>query len=192
VEILIIPRASIPEGGVCINVECAVKSLQPEGAEGLPMDAVGVAGALSPVGQEYIFQGHITGTYRHACDRCLDTAEEAVDIEVMWCFTEGLPSAETGEDADGKDTVSEEDREQWLIHGREIDLRPYVWEELVFALPAKFVCREDCRGLCPRCGANLNTAPCGCPRDTQEEGSNKGLAGLAELLPGLARMKPKE
>jgi len=45
----------------------------------------------------------------------------------------------------------------------EIDLRPAVPEELLLALPRWVVCREDCRGLCPRCGKDLNAGPCGCP-----------------------------
>src|SRR5256886_5465599 len=45
----------------------------------------------------------------------------------------------------------------------QIDLRPAVREELLLAAPQWVVCREDCRGLCPRCGKDLNAGPCGCP-----------------------------
>jgi len=44
-----------------------------------------------------------------------------------------------------------------------IDLRPAVREELLLAVPQWVVCRDDCRGLCPRCGKDLNAGPCGCP-----------------------------
>src|SRR5713101_7698835 len=44
-----------------------------------------------------------------------------------------------------------------------IDLRPAVREELLLAVPRWVVCREDCRGLCPRCGKDLNAGACGCP-----------------------------
>jgi uncharacterized protein len=44
----------------------------------------------------------------------------------------------------------------------EVDLRPAVREELVLSVPRYVVCREDCRGLCPRCGKDLNAGPCGC------------------------------
>ena len=77
--------------------------------------------------------------------------------------------------------------------GQEIDLGPYVWEELVFAAPAKYLCREDCRGLCPRCGANLNTGPCACaPAEAPKAEANKGLAGLADLFPDLVKENPEE
>src|SRR6266516_1144628 len=44
----------------------------------------------------------------------------------------------------------------------EIDLAPAVREELLLAVPRFLQCREDCRGLCPRCGQDLNAGPCGC------------------------------
>jgi uncharacterized protein len=47
--------------------------------------------------------------------------------------------------------------------GEEIDLTPLVHEQIILALPTRPLCGEACRGLCPRCGANLNAAPCGCP-----------------------------
>ena len=46
--------------------------------------------------------------------------------------------------------------------GNEIDLREGVQEQLVMALPFKALCREDCKGICPQCGADLNQNPCRC------------------------------
>jgi len=47
-----------------------------------------------------------------------------------------------------------------------IDLTEAVREELLLAVPQYVVCRDDCRGLCPRCGADLNAGPCGCAPET--------------------------
>jgi len=47
--------------------------------------------------------------------------------------------------------------------GDEIDLTPLVHEQIILALPTRPLCGESCRGLCPRCGANLNAGACGCP-----------------------------
>jgi uncharacterized protein len=49
---------------------------------------------------------------------------------------------------------------------RSLDLRPAVREEWLLAVPAFSVCREDCKGLCPKCGADLNEGPCDCPPST--------------------------
>jgi uncharacterized protein len=46
--------------------------------------------------------------------------------------------------------------------GRQLDLREEAREALLLELPMTPHCREDCRGLCPRCGADLNDGPCGC------------------------------
>ena len=46
--------------------------------------------------------------------------------------------------------------------GEEIDLSPLLRERLLLALPTLPLCRDDCRGLCARCGADLNAGPCGC------------------------------
>ena len=45
---------------------------------------------------------------------------------------------------------------------RELDLRPSVREQWLLAVPSFVLCREDCKGLCPHCGADLNLGPCGC------------------------------
>ena len=47
---------------------------------------------------------------------------------------------------------------------RSLDLRPAVREEWLLAAPAFVLCREDCKGLCPRCGADLNEGPCSCTK----------------------------
>lgn len=55
----------------------------------------------------------------------------------------------------------------WFVSqydGETIVLDEDVRQMLMLALPMKFLCREDCRGICPACGANWNTGSCGCPR----------------------------
>jgi uncharacterized protein len=44
-----------------------------------------------------------------------------------------------------------------------IDLTEGIREDIILRLPLKNLCSEDCKGLCPRCGKNLNDGPCGCP-----------------------------
>jgi uncharacterized protein len=45
-------------------------------------------------------------------------------------------------------------------------LTPLIREQMILALPTRPLCQEDCRGLCPRCGANLNERDCGCNLET--------------------------
>ena len=57
-------------------------------------------------------------------------------------------------------------------------------EQVLLSLPSRTLCKEDCKGLCPRCGQNLNLAPCNC--NSSERGQNpsgwNALAGLAGTI----------
>jgi len=59
-----------------------------------------------------------------------------------------------------------------------LDLTPVVREEFILAIPLQPLCRPDCKGLCPQCGANWNEGPCDCP----SEAVDPRWAGLADLL----------
>lgn len=65
-------------------------------------------------------------------------------------------------------------------HGLEINVAHLAFEEFLLALPFKALCSEECKGLCPKCGHNLNTGPCACVRD---EGDPR-LAALRNLTLG--------
>jgi DUF177 domain-containing protein len=65
-------------------------------------------------------------------------------------------------DSAGSFALRDADRE--YFDGRTIDLDPIVREQVLLALPVSVVCKDDCKGLCPRCGQDLNEAECGCER----------------------------
>jgi uncharacterized protein len=56
-----------------------------------------------------------------------------------------------------------EDLESDFYDGEEVNLTPFVQDQVLLTLPQKALCREECRGLCPRCGKNLNRDVCQCP-----------------------------
>ena len=64
--------------------------------------------------------------------------------------------------ADGEREVEEEDLETSYYRDDQIDLNELLREQFYLALPMKPLCREDCTGLCPQCGTNLNTGTCAC------------------------------
>ena len=64
--------------------------------------------------------------------------------------------------------------------GERLDLGDVLREQLYLTLPLKRLCREDCRGLCPTCGKNLNTGACGCP--PPEEPEDPRLSPLRGLI----------
>ena len=71
----------------------------------------------------------------------------------------------------------ENDDEFVLVEEMRFDLDELVREDIILSLPARFVCRDDCKGLCPQCGKNLNEGSCSC----KAEGDPR-LAALAQLL----------
>lgn len=117
-----------------------------------PIDGVEVTGRLSAAGaHRFYFSGHLAGTAKDACRRCLVDVETRVEDDVHVLFAES-----DGEDADDPDVYP------IAAHDHDLDLRPAIREQWLLAVPPLVVCREECKGLCPHCGADLNAGACGC------------------------------
>lgn len=117
-----------------------------------PTEGVRVTGRLSSAGTgRFYFSGHIEGTTHDECRRCLTEVDTPVADDVHILFAE--PG---GEDTDDPDV--------YVIDARDyaLDLRPAVREQWLLAVPPLVTCREDCKGLCPKCGADLNLGACSC------------------------------
>jgi DUF177 domain-containing protein len=100
---------------------------------------------------EVIVRGTVRGRISRECRRCLIQVTQELDTEVTMVFS---PS----------DDLEEDDGEIRLIDPSEIeiDLGPPLREELILSVPPYGECRQDCRGLCPHCGVNLNDEECDC------------------------------
>jgi uncharacterized protein len=191
---LLIPVAAVGDDGFPVDVLAKIPAVQPPDTPGVPLEVVHVQGLVLAVDNDYLFQGRLKGVYERPCDRCLAKARAPWDLEVGWLFEEGpggVYSLKTlDEDADEMDAVLTECRPP---QSGTIDLGPCVWEEVVLNVPLKFVCKPDCRGLCPRCGANRNEMPCACGSgETLNDAPVNALADLARLFPDLAPKKPEE
>lgn len=63
-------------------------------------------------------------------------------------------------------TLHEEDNDSYIqVENESIDLDELFYSDIILELPSKYVCKEDCKGLCPTCGKNLNDGPCTCSRN---------------------------
>jgi uncharacterized protein len=97
------------------------------------------------------FRGSLLGRIQTQCRRCLEPLELEIADELAVYF-----DPETG-------TVDEDVTLYALEPGAdELDLGPVVRERVILAVPDYPLCSEDCRGLCPTCGANLNETECDC------------------------------
>lgn len=122
--------------------------------EGLGLDLDGpveVHGRLQETGdEEFFWQATVSGRIRGACRRCLRDLTYPLEAQVG-----ALLSA---------DPDTAEDPDVYLLTApvTRVDVRRVVREELAFVASAFPLCREDCAGLCSRCGADLNAGPCNC------------------------------
>jgi uncharacterized protein len=117
----------------------------------------------------------VSGEFSVLCSRCLAETPLAIEGEMRYLFT--LRRAPDEDDDGGEPDGSAEAIEIDAFRG-ELDMAPYAWETLLLALPERVLCREDCKGLCPVCGRNLNEGDCGC----RDDGGDPRLAVLRELL----------
>ena len=117
-----------------------------------PASGVQVTGRLSTAGSKrYYFSGRIEGTAQNTCRRCLVDVDVPVADDVHVLFAE----------SDGEDS---EDSDVYIIdaHDYALDLRPAIREQWLLVVPSLVVCRDDCKGLCPTCGTDLNLGACSC------------------------------
>ena len=117
-----------------------------------PDAAVRVSGRLSAAGPgRFYWHGRIEGDVTLECSRCLAEAHAHVADEAHLIF------AEPGdEDTDDPDVYTIDPQ------ALELDLRQAIREQWLLAAPSFALCREDCKGMCPRCGADLNAGPHDC------------------------------
>ena len=127
-----------------------------EGTEITLKQPVVVAGRLQSIGEgRFYWQGTARTVVQGDCRRCLTPVATPLQLEIGVLFTED-PEA-----------LDDPDSYPVAAHATEIDVTPAVREELVLAAPRYVVCRDDCRGLCPQCGKDLNAGPCGCAPVTE-------------------------
>lgn len=136
----------------------------PEGSE------VRLDGSVESVIGGVIVAGTVRAGWVGTCRRCLEEASGELAVEVRELFRDAAAVASEG------DASAEE---SYVVGGDELDVEPLVHDACILELPLAPVCSESCRGICPHCGANLNTGECTCAETAT--GPFSGLAGLLGL-----------
>ena len=116
---------------------------------------------------------HFGGTFELLCARCLDPVEQFLSGDFDLIFRPAEADSKPGEHA-----ITEDETEIGYYEESGLLLEDAVREQVLLALPGRTLCREDCKGLCPQCGANRNTAPCGC-EERPVDSRWHALAGIA-------------
>jgi uncharacterized protein len=148
---------SLRERAVLVDAEISPDDPVWQPGDPRPAGPVRVRGRLSAAGGDrFYWHGRIDGRLVLDCRRCLRETTADVHDEVHLIF------AEAG-DPDDPD-VYPIDPGAW-----ELDLRQAIREQWLLDAPAYALCRPDCKGLCPACGTDLNTADCDCTPVTQSQ-----------------------
>ncbi|HUE90204.1 MAG TPA: DUF177 domain-containing protein [Vicinamibacterales bacterium] len=121
----------------------------------------------------YRLVGRLKTTLEQTCGRCLEPFREPVDATFDIRY---LPQSDNAGPVERE--VGDDDLTDAFYPDEQIDLRHLMEEQFYLALPMKPLCRQDCKGLCPNCGTNLNDATCAC----EIRWEDPRLAGLKALM----------
>lgn len=105
-------------------------------------------------GSQVFLTGLVSGSFSSTCARCAEEASESMELPVTMILKSHAP----GKRAESED----EDISLGYYMGDEVDCSSILEEHLILALPYRVLCRDDCKGLCPQCGVNLNVGTCSC------------------------------
>ncbi len=123
---------------------------------------------LNRSGKNVFIKGELAGKLKSLCSRCLKSFNYNLGADFQGSLTP-LPQRFEKEEIE----LSGEDVELSFYQGGEIDLKEVISEQLVLAVPLTPLCQEECKGLCPQCGTDLNEGECNCQMET--------LSGFAVL-----------
>lgn len=105
--------------------------------------------------------GEVSAEIKLMCSRCLAEYSVRLAVPIAEVYTnkqEALPDVDEDSEDLGFDEIG-------FFEGDEIEIAPALLKALFLELPMRPLCREDCRGICPECGADLNKGDCGCQGD---------------------------
>lgn len=153
---------SIPDKGTDREWMCDAQSLDLDADVVRMRAAASVAVHISRHGREVRVAGAVRCRLEQTCGRCSEVFErdEGLALDVLF-----LPAEAGADDAWRLDPHEAPDVNVNWYDGPQIDVGPDVRDVIMLSVPMTPLCRADCKGLCPRCGANLNAGPCACPAE---------------------------
>ena len=144
---------SVDLSDLCFGVSYPVS--EPVKAEGMVRNTAGVL----------VMTGEITTCIHGTCDRCTTAFDREINLPINVVLVTEM--------------ANEENEDEWVfpLEGDSADLEDIVRTVFVLNMDSKLLCSEDCKGLCYRCGTNLNEGPCNCQKELDPR-----FAALKQLL----------
>ncbi len=151
-------------------------SIGPEG-QAIPLSGeADWKATVTQMGGEFWLSGEIHGTALMECRRCLKPTPVAIDA-----YFQHLLRYQPG--VEGVKLVEEPEEDLYYFGEPELDLSGFLYQAFALEMPLTTVCHEDCAGLCPVCGADLNETDCG---HLAEQKAKTPFLALKDLLPELS------
>lgn len=142
-------------------------------AAGWRVSPIEVRGRLSAADSDHWLELDVAFAVEAPCDRCAEPTRTQIEAANRILVVLRQPTAAAAQEVQ----LAAEDLGLLELVEPELDARPLVIEQVQLELPARPLCREDCRGVCPRCGRNRNEGDCDCT----EPAADPRWAALAEL-----------
>jgi uncharacterized protein len=132
-----------------------IPGLSVTGSEVVPGADVGIDAVLEVISGGIVIAGTVTAPWRGECRRCLRPVlgDLAVDVREIYEPRRGIRAEAASIEAE---------EETYPLVGDQLDLMPLARDAVLLNLPNVPLCREDCAGLCPQCGADRNEGDCAC------------------------------
>lgn len=160
--------ADIPEEGIEVDFHENV-SIDSEN----PAAPVSVRLSVTKTDSEVGIAGTVRAEIGLFCSRCLNGFRRSMELPVDVVYH---PAGEPGRE---QHELHDDEMDMGFYQGDEIDLQELVREQILLNMQMKPLCDEQCRGICPACGADLNAGPCGC----QQKKVDPRFSVLKQLLP---------
>jgi uncharacterized protein len=119
------------------------------------VNPVHISGKVSNSAGVLLLKADCESVIRFICDRCAEESENDYSLSTEAVLAETL---ESPDDIENSDIV--------LIENASVDIDEVVSSAIILESDMQLLCSEDCKGLCPVCGKNLNEGPCDCPPET--------------------------
>ena len=135
------------------------------------LSPVEIKGEIVNTTEGMYLECNIKTTIEDFCSRCLKDMQVEIDSNVQGFLVE------KGEE------FLEEEEDIFVYHGESLNFYKIIIDAIALDLPQKLLCSEDCKGLCPGCGADLNVEECRCSEEEKDERLiDPRLAKLKDLL----------
>ena len=121
------------------------------------LEPVSVEGRIRRKGEEVELPGRLRTKVAVLCGRCLKSVELPIEADFIERFTPAVSWKN-----EEQHELRAEDLNLAAFDGEAVELDDLVKEEIILAMPGHILCQEECKGLCPNCGADLNAGSCGC------------------------------